>query len=57
MDGEIAEIGLFNGLGPSVQAKDLVNMNDEYIGAGYSLSTNEELGKTNYCAVVPQTVS
>ena len=53
MNTEIAEIGIFNGLGSSVQAKDLVNMNVDYIGAGYSLSIDEELGKTNNSAIAP----
>ena len=56
MDDEIAELGLLNGTGPSVQAKDLVNMNDGYIGVGYSLSMDEELGKISNCAIVPLTI-
>ena len=57
MNDEIAELGMLNGTGPSVQAKDLVNMNDDYIGIGYSLSMDEELGKISNCAIAPSTVS
>lgn len=48
MDTEIAEIGLFDSLGKLVKATDLVDMNADYVGAGYSLSIDKELGKTRH---------
>ena len=57
MNDEIAELGMLNGVRPSVQAKDLVSMNDDYIGIGYSKSMDEELRKISNCVIVLSTVS
>ena len=45
----IAELGLFNDTGSLVRGEDLVSVNSDYVGAGFSQSTSaEELGKSIY---------
>ena len=44
MNQKIAEIGVFDETGSLVEAEDLVNVNSDYVGAGFSESVDEDLG-------------
>ena len=44
----IAEIGLFDDSGSLVKGEELVNVNFEYVGAGFSESIDEQLGTSKY---------
>ena len=44
----IAELGLFDETGSLVEAEDLVSVNSDYVGAGFSESVDEDLGRHVY---------